>query len=198
MKGLILKDFYNLWKYYKLFGLLIVVLIVAGCALSQAVFFIPYAVLFLSMLPITFLSLDEKCGWSAFCDAMPVSRAQFVSAKYLIALILPAAVVVIAAATILVTGFDKELLLSVLELTCAALLVTSFTLPLCFAFGPDKGRYVGIFLVCAVAVYLGTTGGVSLSTLKFLSYIPYAGLALFPIAWLVSIPLYQWHRKKQG
>lgn len=198
MKGLILKDFYNLWKYYKFFLLLVSAFLVVGCALSQAVFFVPYAMLFISMLPITFLSMDEKGGWSAFCDAMPVSRAQFVSEKYLIALILLAAEVVIAAITTVVTGFDRAMLLSVLQLSCAALLVTSFTLPLCFAFGPDKGRYVGIFLVCMVAVFLGTTGGASLSTLEFLPYIPYAGLALLPIAWLVSIPLYQWHRKKQG
>ena len=41
MKGLILKDFYILWKYYKFFLLFVSVLLVVGCALSQAVFFVP-------------------------------------------------------------------------------------------------------------------------------------------------------------
>lgn len=196
MKGLILKDLYNLWKYYKFFLLVVIAFLVAGCALSQVMFFIPYAMLFISLLPITFLSMDEKCGWSRFCDAMPVSRAQFVSAKYLLALILLAAVVIISAITIIVTGLDKEQLISMLSISCATLMVIALTLPFSFAFGPDKGRYAGIIFVCFIAAYFGTGG--KLPAVDLSPYIPLAGIALFAVSWLASIPLYQWHRKKQG
>lgn len=196
MRGLILKDFYNLWKYYKFFLLLVIAFLVAGCALSQAVFFIPYAMLFISLLPITFLSMDEKCGWSGFCDALPVSRAQFVSTKYLLALILLAAVATISVITILVTGFDKEQLISMLSISCATLMVIAIMLPFSFAFGPDKGRYAGIIFACTIAAYFGAGG--QLPSMNRMCYITLAGVALFVVSWLVSIPLYQWHRKKQG
>lgn len=194
MKGLILKDIYALWKYYKFFLLVICAILVLGVVGGKSMFVIPYVILFITVLPISFLSMDEKSGWSKFCDAMPVSRSQVVSAKYLLCLVFLLAAIVISSVIILITGFDRELLFVTLTVCGGVLLPTSLMLPCAFAFGTDKGRYLGIALAGFIAAML-STGGVT--DLVWLRYLPIVGLVLFPVSWLVSIPLYEWHRKKQ-
>lgn len=196
MKGLILKDFYALWKYYKFFLLFIIAVIVFGSVYEKGLFFTVYAMIFIQMLPANFLSIDEKSGWSRFCDAMPVSRVQMVSSKYLLCLILLLGVLCLSAITILIAGLGGDALISVLGLCGGTLLAASLTLPFNFAFGAEKGRYATILLVCILAGILGSLGDLdSLATLRFL---PYAGVALFPVSWLVSIPLYNSFRRKHG
>ena len=138
MKGLILKDIYALWKYYKFFLLVICAILVVGVAGGKSMLVIPYVILFITILPISFLSMDEKSGWSVFCDAMPVSRAQVVSSKYLLCLIFLLTVMAVSFVIILMTGFDKELLFVTLAVCGGALLPSALMLPCAFAFGTDK------------------------------------------------------------
>lgn len=195
MKGLILKDLYALWKYYKFFLLVICAILVFGVVSDNGLFVIPYAILFITVLPISFLSMDEKSGWSKFCDAMPVSRAQVVSSKYLLCLVFLLAAIAVSSAIILVTSVDREMLFAGLTVCGCTLLPSAIMLPCAFAFGTDKGRYIGIAAACFIAVTL-SSGGVP--DMGWLRYLPLAGLVLFPISWLVSIPLYDRHREKHG
>lgn len=196
MKGLILKDIYALWKYYKSFVLVACAFLFLGVVSDRSLFYIPFANLFITILPIGFLSMDEKSGWSVFCDAMPVSRAQVVSSKYLLCLIFLLAEIAFSSVITLMTGFNMETFLVSLVVCGCVLLTTAIMLLCAFAFGTDKGRYVGIVLASAVTLVM-TYGGGGTPDLSWLRYLPFAGLVLFPVSWLLSIPLYDRHREKQ-
>ena len=79
MKGLLLKDFYMLIYYGKVFLLLMLVFLVAGTAIEQNTVFLFFPCLFAGILPMTLQAYDERSGWCHFSGTLPYTRAQLVS-----------------------------------------------------------------------------------------------------------------------
>ena len=149
------------------------------------------------MLPVSLLSYDERFRWSQTCDAMPCSRAQVVSAKYLLTLLM---VLLLFALTMLGQGFRlgrlgrlPELVELVPLLLGLGLVGPAVLLPV-FRLGVEKGRlayYIAVGVVVAAGVALGLDdGGAPLRSFPLWLSVA-AGFLLFALSWLLSIRLYE-------
>ena len=89
MSGLLLKEFYMAWKYCRLH--LVITVLFLGLAMfssSDNLFLLVYPCALASFIPVTLQSYDTQSRWNVYFETLPTSRAQYVSAKYLIGLIL--------------------------------------------------------------------------------------------------------------
>ena len=97
MKGLLLKDWYQVRTSMKAMYLTVAfVLVIWVFSTSSAyVFPVSYAAVFLGILPINLLAYDQSVGWVEYGRTFPVSKKTLVAEKYLIGLFCAAAAVVI-------------------------------------------------------------------------------------------------------
>ena len=87
MKGLLLKDLMMMLKYGRLTLLACLIFSLVGWFGEPNLFMMLYPVIIGSVMAQSLISYDERSGWDRYCDALPVSRAQVVTGKYLIALL---------------------------------------------------------------------------------------------------------------
>lgn len=203
MKGLLLKDLYQMIKYCKTFLLIDVVFLASSFFLEESAMFVNFPVIFSGILPLTLLSYDERTGWSNYCGTLPYSEKQIVSAKYLFGLIIQLLTVIVVIGAVYVRGFvfdgyDFIENLSVIGIIfMISLLCPALCLPLCFKFGTEKGR-IAYFIIIALlmgvcmAMYDTLSEKIRLigaygSTLILLIL---GGIAvLYIVSWIVSVPL---------
>ena len=88
MKGLLLKDAYQIWHYAKGVIMAAVVMMLVGVLSMKggSNFFMMYGGLMLGILPMTLLTYDQNSRFSAYSAALPVTKEQLVGGKYLIGL----------------------------------------------------------------------------------------------------------------
>ena len=87
MKGLIRKDLYMLWKYMKAMLIAVGVFAVLSFAGNNDNLILTiYPGIITGMLPMTLLTYDEMEHFCPWCDSLPVTRKDYVTAKYLVAL----------------------------------------------------------------------------------------------------------------
>lgn len=118
MKGLLLKDWYQVRTSMKAMYLTVAfVLVIWVFSTSSAyVFPVSYAAVFLGILPINLLAYDQSVGWVEYGRTLPVSKKTLVAEKYLIGLFCAAAAVVIGGLFVTViplrtgTAPDKDVL----------------------------------------------------------------------------------------
>lgn len=204
MKGLILKDLYMSLKYFKTY--LLIILITVGLSLTQkdSLFFAFYPFIISAMLPVSLLSLDERCHWDIYCGTLPVTRDMVVSAKYLLNLMLQGAILLLscllqAVRMVAAEGFHVgDYLTLVAMLVTVSLISSSVSMPFMFKLGVEKGRtayYIAIGLVC---------GGGALSGLVFeesiRTAIPFSlvlvlmvliAAGIFALSWYLSLRFYR-------
>ena len=189
MKGLLLKDYYMTRKYCRSFFFIIFIFIAVSVFADGNFFFTLYPIVFASMIPVTLLAYDE--------------RAQIVSVKYLMALILISGVwifsftAMILKCTTTYTAFTKELIFSGLALHATGLLCVSILLPVIFKFGSEKGRLVYFVIIIGTCVI----GATAMNLSKELNFslpdkipaflFPLSALLIFALSWGLSIKIYQ-------
>lgn len=205
MKGLLLKDFYMAWKYCRVVFVLIVVFLGVSATGDDNMFFMIYPVMAASIVPTTLLSYDEKSGWDLYSGALPYSRAQLVSAKYLITAVLIFTVWILSAGVqVIRTALGASVSMPELTFTLSLLLLlgilsSATILPVMFKYGVEKGRftyYIMIALVCG--------GGVAFPQIlenvhftldvqgQMIPVLMAAGaLIYFAVSWIVSIKVYE-------
>lgn len=209
MKGLLLKDIYMAAKYCRLYVLMALIFALVS-VWSDNLLFAAYPVLLASAVPVNLLAYDEKDKWALCAGALPVTRAQLVSVKYLMTLIALGISLLFAGLGLTVNalvtgGAHVSALLSYLCLFFSAgLLCPALMLPIVFRLGVEKGRFVYIcvlllfFGLMSAAGVLGAAMGASFETLA-LSAGQIAGLlalmlllcaALFAGSWLLSVRVY--------
>lgn len=204
MKGLLRKDIYMAAKYYRaVFGMVAVFLLLM-IFVDGSLLFLTYPVLLSGMLPVTLLSYDTHFKWEQYSGTLPYTRAQLVSAKYLMGLIFSGGVllvclVVLALRQILGDGFDLDAFLEA-GLLCFVLGVATpvFLLPLAFKFGPEKGRVLFVVLIASLC-----GAGFALGQADFLSGLAIGNsvvaalavvgvtLVLYLLSWRLSIHIYK-------
>ena len=204
MKGLLRKDIYMAAKYYRaVFGMVAVFLLLMIFA-DGSLLFLTYPVLLSGMLPVTLLSYDTHFKWEQYSGTLPYTRAQLVSAKYLMGLIFSGGVllvclVVLALRQILGDGFDLNAFLGA-GLLCFVLGVAApvFLLPLAFKFGPEKGRLLFIVLIaslCGAGFALGQAdflSGLAIGNSTLVALVTVGvTLVLYLLSWRLSIHFYQ-------
>ena len=196
MKGLLLKDYYMTVKYCRML-ILMVLIFAAVSAVSNSIFLISYPFIIAGVLPVSLYAYDEKSGWCSYADAMPYSRAQQVSAKYISALVFICLVMLICTVGKALTGDSFIEDFSLLVMLCGTgLLSAASLLPFVLKFGSEKGRwayYAVIIIACVIAAAVFDTGSaVALELTGAAAACILAGcVLLFGLSWLLSIKIYE-------
>lgn len=204
MSGLLLKELYMARKYCRL-HLVITVLFLGMAMLPSAenLFLLFYPSAMASFIPVTLLSYDTQSKWDVYFDTLPTSRAQYVSAKYLIGLILGELVLALTAVTqLLAIRLNGEIGLNQLlpllwGLQAITLVLPTLCLPPIFKLGVEKGRIlflvmIGIVFGGSAALALGVEDGGSFSLPGNLSVWLLLGvIVLYALSWVLSIRLYR-------
>lgn len=184
MKGLFLKDLYNLKQQGKF--LLFFLIIWGGFSIvSRSLDFFSGAICLLSVtIPISAYAYDERAKWDAYCLTMPTSRKQIAFSKYLLGL---ATLLFGFTLCFVFIGFAKGFALQsffpLLIVAGFAVIVLSIMLPLLFKFGTEKGRIL-LMIVCFVPMVLAFASQ-SLSKLT----IPPEFLAMLPFLFILAVIL---------
>ena len=204
MRGLLLKDWYLIRKYAWSLYLMDVFFIALSLFATDSVFVFIYPYLFAGITPMTLYAYDEREKWKAYAAALPVSRRQYVSGKYImgllsIAVILVLSLVVHTAAYLTVPGRTVDYLLDFLSIlpACAAMgfLAPALSLPLMFRFGAEKARIAYIVILAATAsmsaVFLGAPWNIppAVSLPPILVYA--AAPVLYLLSWALSMAIYE-------
>ena len=200
MKGLLLKDIYVAKKNLRTFLVMILAFSLGSLAAREnGNFFLCYGLVLLPGITMSLISYDERYHWDVYAGAMPLSREQMVTEKYLLHL---GMVLVWLPVLLLLQHFqqvpafgDSPLTLLVAGLNLG-LLLPGILLPIIFAVGTEKGR-AGYYVVLFGGMILAT---VSEELTSLTGYVPEAVsgslLALLPVAvyvlsWRIAIRLYE-------
>lgn len=215
MKGLLLKDWYQVRTSMKTMYLTVAfVLVIWMFSTSNAyVFPVSYAAIFLGILPVNLLTYDQSIGWVEYGRTLPVSKKMLVAEKYLIGLFCAAAAVVIGGLFVTVislrtgTAPDKGVLPLLAGSVCAILLINGISLPLLYRFGAEKARMIYILTFAGLGALLG--GGAVMDELQqngpgsgpfpvplwLATVLLLAVLALYAVSWRVSVAWYGKYKK---
>lgn len=199
MKALLLKDFYMAKAYLRSFFILLLIFLFTSAAADGNMFLILYPMIISVMAPVSLISYDEKFKWDRYCDIMPFTRAQFVSAKYMFSLI---CCLLFFALSAIVQGFiflpeDKGTYFNIMALLLSIGLISpALTMPFIFKFGSEKGRYMYYFVVgviAAVSILLSYDKMLPapISAFPMPPLLCIVSILLFPGSWLLSIRFYQ-------
>ncbi len=197
MKGLLLKDLYMIKTYFRTFIAIAIIFIICSFWGGGNIFLIVYPMIVLSMLSMSLLSYDEKFRWNIYCDALPCTRAQAVSEKYIICLLcITAMVIPIALGQLIRIDVRGESMSEFFGILAVLLTIgfagPSLMMPVVFKLGAEKGRiayYIIIGAICALAFILPKSALGSAGT--SLALLPLLAVAAFGVSWLLSIRFYQ-------
>ena len=200
MKGLMQKDLYMIWKYGRSLLVISAVFLAFGALAEENYFFVIYPVLFGGILPVTLISYEERDGWNSLCDTMPISRRTVVNERYVMTLLCFLALYLVTlgvqAAVLIPKGKTAEILQLVCMLPGVGLMAPAFMIPVTLRWGVEKGRIV-YYIFIGVFVALGLIGANLLKGLDGeiaglgMGAVLAAGVAVFALAWLISIRLYE-------
>lgn len=202
MKGLLLKDWYLTKKYGRTLLILIVAFAIGGAFSGGLSFTTMYPCFIAGLLPITMLAYDEREKWNVYAQALPVTRALYVTEKYLFGTLSLGGYLVLAALVRLLAGMDAEAVAALLAISLTlGLTGPAIVLPFFLRFGPEKARILLYTLYAAAAgvmVWLmsgnaGIGGILSRGALSEGAFCLVA-IALYVLSWRLSVALY---RKKE-
>ena len=208
MKGLLKKEFYMAWRYCKMYLVIIVIFLGITFAIGNGelnFFFVIYPFLMIGMIPMTLLAYDERSGWLQYSAALPCSRGQIVSVKFLsgslyVVITVAAYLAVFAGLSMANGGSLAEVGPSLLPMGAlcltAGLVTPTLCLPFTFALGVEKGRlsyYAAIVIICVLGPQALRLGGVTALApyLAKTSRLLLAVAALYALSWQLSIALYK-------
>lgn len=163
MKGLLLKDVYQVWYYAKTVVLAAVVMMGAGVIsmMNGSNFFIVYAGFLLGMMPMTLLAYDQTSKFSEYSAVLPATKEQLVGCKYIIGLCGLTLAELFAAVALGVAhlhwvAVDGALMVSTLvQVGMTTLLNSAILLPLSYRFGYEKAKYAFYIMVALIAGLMG-------------------------------------------
>ena len=185
MKGLFLKDFYNLRQLLLWYGVMMALFIAAAVISKNLSFMMGFGVFITISTASSSMAYDEKDNWYKFARACGLSPLAIAAEKYLLTLALGALSFALLAVCQAVIGEIDWMLNAGF---CAInLMIGAVVFPVLFKFGVEKGRLALIAaLVAAIAlsVLLMSVSG-SITTPLALALFTAACLALFALSmWL--------------
>lgn len=208
MKGLLLKDAYQMWCYTRWIILVSIAMMLMGTYFMKdgSNFFMLYSGLLLGMFPMTLLAYDQNSRFSAYSAALPVTKEQLVGSKYLIglgamALVELLSMAALAAAQLLWGTVTVQITVAtLLQVAMLTLLGNIILLPLTYRFGYEKAKYVYYLSIGMLGSLMGiavSSGGTLLH-----SILPAHGsglvgvvvlavvLVLYALSWRLSVAWY--------
>ena len=211
MIGLLKKDLLILRRVYmKNFFLVLVLYTVLGVALQMTSFFTLMSWMY-GFYVMSLFSVDNTCRWDFYAATLPVSRKTVVTAKFLLLGLCIAAgfvysLVTAPVAYLLIGEPIAESILASLLVTLILVIYFAMTIPLTYAFGPDKARSAMLLLmglagggILAAASLGGGAGAVLMALFGWMETSPVPGFAIVSAAaaamcvvcWLVSCRIYE-------
>ena len=198
MKGLLYKDFRMILKDYRWFMVIASAFILMGIFWKEGLYGPVYGMFFLATVVSTLQNYDEAVGFRKYCAILPLSRADIVNEKYLLALILTAAGTGLYVLVSLVTGKWNMMFETALAMSTSGFAASALSLPFSMIFGAQKGslvRYVFIVLMIFAGMFLISNTN---DILAFLAAKKAAGLlfllaaaAVFELSRRLSVRFYQ-------
>ena len=201
MKGLLLKDVYQMWYYTRMLILAAVVMMLVGVfgMKEGSNFFMLYGGFLLGIFPMTLLAYDQNSRFSAYSAALPVTKEQLVGGKYLIGLCGMAlaellSMAALAAAQLLWGTVSVQITVATLiQVAMLTLLDNIILLPLFYRFGYEKAKYVYYLSIGMLGSFMGYFVSSGDSALD--SILPANGsllvlvvvLAVVPVLFLVTV-----------
>ena len=209
MKGLLLKDAYQMWCYTRWIILVSIAMMLMGMFFMKdgSNFFMLYGGLLLGMSPISLLAYDQTSKFNEYSAALPATKEQLVGCKYIVGLCGLVLAEAFAAAALGVAqlhwvAVDSALVISTLvQVGMTTLLSSTILLPLSYRFGYEKAKVGFYFIVGALSALMGFSVAAnedglvrnllpqSISLLGLLG-IAVAALALYALSWRLSVAWY--------
>lgn len=159
MKGLIIKDLYNISKNINYMILILILFAFAFISTSGIEQYISICGIMAGMMITTTFAFDTHSGWNKYAVAMPVSRNDLVCGKFIILLIFTftgiAAGVVIGFAGNFIIGGETNFMSIVVSIVSAfsiSEIFGSMIIPIMFKFNVEKGRIIIIMAYTIIAV----------------------------------------------
>ena len=186
MKGLILKDIYNLKTYGRMILLLMAGFGVMSWVTENYSFLSSFFTMFFLILTITSFSYDSYSHWEEYALTLPVTRRQIILAKYVLALVL--AVLGTAASFVLTLALRTlrgdysgyfEQFVSAFSVMLVGFVFISIGLPIIIKFGVEKSRVIAfaLFVIPWLAIAFVDQMGLELDA-TFLETLPYQALGI--------------------
>ena len=208
MKGLLLKDAYQMWCYTRWIILVSVAMMLIGTFSMKegSNFFMLYGGLLLGMSPISLLAYDQGSRFSVCSAALPVTKEQLVGGKYLIGLCGMAlaellSMAALAAAQLLWGTVSVQITVATLiQVAMLTMLDNIILLPLFYRFGYEKAKYVYYLSIGMLGSFMGyfvSSGDNALNSILpaqgsplVLVVVLAAVLALYAASWRLSVAWY--------
>ncbi len=200
MKGLLRKNCYMIFSYFRSYLLLVTVfIIVSWYGKEDNVFWIGYPCILSSVVATSLINYDEREKWDVYAMTLPFSRAQLVSAQYMTCLLVSMATVAVITLSqgmrLAATGRAAWDALQRIPLLIPMCLVpTAVMLPFMYRFGSEKGR-LAYYVALGVAVFIlldGVPIAIDMAAPQTTAWTAcLISLGLFGVSWLLSIRLYQ-------
>lgn len=205
MKGLLLKDFYMIGKYCRGYMVIMLIFLFVSFAGEGNLFFLFYPCVLPGLITVTLLAYDEREKWNLYEGTLPVTRAQIVSGKYSISLILGGCVLALISIVQGIAGIARGgaggggYLMPLFCMALFVLLVPAFILPFVFRLGAERGRIAYVVVIVGAAACIATLLGVRTTETGFMLKLPTGagaaglliGAAAFALSWLLSVRIYE-------
>lgn len=212
MKGLLLKDYYMMMKYCRAAIIASVLFLVLSAFTGGNLFLVIYPVIICSMIPLNLIAYEEQSGWEKYCAGLPYSKAEIVSSKYIIGLVITG---IISLCTVIVQTVQsaqepmelQDYGVTFLVIAMVCLLSTGVLLPPLYKFGVAKGRLIYVVIICILcggvgflSAYFSQGEDTAVNFFLLLARIPggwivFAGivfvLVLYALSWWISILIYK-------
>ena len=153
MKGLILKDFYNLRKYGKTVLLISAFYVMLTFMMDNSNLFAGMIVLMFAITSVTSFAYDRQSGWEVYVQTLPVAAKDVVMSKYLLSLLLGLIGGVLALLMGWLNGLIKnipnftEMLVTAYALLAIGMIFISILLPLVYKFGVERSRVIILAII---------------------------------------------------
>ena len=160
MKGLILKDLYNISHNAKSLFFTLIFLSICLIPSSGASGFAITTTIIFSMMTLTTFSLDERSKWAKYALIMPVTRKDYVKAKFVVNFIFSLAGTVIGSIIACIGEIVKGTFEPVTLLVCCGMglclgvFFGSLFIPLIIKWGTEQARMVSVVAVAVPSLLI--------------------------------------------
>lgn len=198
MKGLLLKDFYNVKNLILYYALVAAVFAVVSVVSSNIYFFCGFMIFISVGLVSSTISYDAQDKWDRYALSSGVSRRTAVLSKYVFTVVSILCSLALGLILALALGYRQAVdFLPVVAYSFAGVLSVGIVLPCFFRFGVEKARV--IYMIVIVFTVALMVGGISLfERLNFAAQAPWMlvllavlSVAILAISYFVSLRIYR-------
>ena len=198
MKGLLLKDFYNVKNLISYYALVAAVFAVVSVVSSNIYFFCGFMIFISVGLVSSTISYDAQDKWDRYALSSGVSRRTAVLSKYVFTVVTILCSLALGLILALALGYRQAVdFLPVVASSFAGVLSVGIVLPCFFRFGVEKARV--IYMIVIVFTVALMVGGISLfERLNFAAQAPWMlvllavlSVAILAISYFVSLRIYR-------